>query len=444
MLETIREFALEQLQASGELDQTREAHAAYYLRWLATTSPGRSRVPRRGWVQRLDLDYDNLRAATRWALDHDKVSLVLAAGLALTRYGHLRGYLREQRGWWQEALERSNGQAPVLWPTAAFLLAIVLFLQGDDGQVLPLLEDSYARFRALGDRWGMAHVLLQLGGASPRGSDPQAALPLLGEAEAMFRELGQDEDVAWSLWCLGNNAQLQGDHAAAETLYTQGLAVVRGVGSPTSIAQAIGLEGLEGNMLEGLGSVALLRGDLGRVESCVREAARLSAHLASADHLAICALQLAGVALGRGDEMRAARLLGAAEGLWGAVASGILPVYRAIYDQVCTDLTRRLSERAFASARAQGRRMSLPETAAFTLAAAEDPANTDPLAALTRREREVAHLAAHGLTNHEIAATLALAEGTARVHVERILAKLDLHSRAQLAAWAAERGVLSS
>jgi non-specific serine/threonine protein kinase len=289
----------------------------------------------------------------------------------------------------------------------------------------------------------MAHVLLQLGGASPLSSDPEAAVPLLREAEALFRELGQHEDVAWSLWGLGNYAQVQGDYAAAEALYTKGLSVVRGVGAPTSIAQAIGLEGLEGNMLEGLGSVALRRGDFARAERCAREAARLGAQMASADHLAICALQLAAVALGRGDGLRAACLLGAAEGLWGAVASGILPVHRAIYDQLCTELTRRLGARALASARAQGRRMSLPETAAFALGPAGDSASADPLLALTGREREVAHLAARGLTNRQIAQALGLAEGTARVHVEHILAKLDLHSRAQLAALAVEPRVLS-
>jgi non-specific serine/threonine protein kinase len=395
-------------------------------------------------VHRLDSEYDNLRAAMRWSLDHGDVPALASAGIALTRYGNLRGYLRELRAWWLEALELSIGADPGLRATVAFLLAIVLFLQGGDGaQVLALLEESYACFRALGDKWGMAHALLQLGAASPRASDPEAAVRLLSEAEALFRELGQDEDVAWSLWSLGALAQMQGDNAAAEALYAQGLAVVRGVGSPTSIAQAIGLEGLEGNMLEGLGAVALQRGELGRVEKCVREAALLSAHLASADHVAICALQLAGVALGRGDAMRAAHLVGAAEGLWGAVANGILPVYRPIYDQVCTDLSRRLSERAFASARDHGRRMNLAATAAYVLAFQTDPVSADPLSALTPREREVAQLAARGLANRQIAHTLGLAEGTSRVHVERILGKLGLHSRAQLAAWAVERGVLS-
>lgn len=106
----------------------------------------------------------------------------------------------------------------------------------------------------------------------------------------MFRELEQHEDVGWSLWCLGNIAQSQGDRAGAEARYTQGLAVVRRVGSPASIVQAIGLQGLECNMLEGIALVALTRGDLRRAEDCAREAAILSGRLPSPDYLAISAL----------------------------------------------------------------------------------------------------------------------------------------------------------
>ncbi len=312
-----------------------------------------------------------------------------------------------------------------------------------DQRVFPLLDESYARFRAQGHKWGMAHVLLQLGGAAPRRGDPQTAVPLLHEAEVLFRELGQDEDVVWTLWCLGTTAQLQGDYGDAEALYTQALAAVRDIRSPSTIAQAIAVEGLEGNVLTSLGSVALLRGEFERAEACLREGTLLCAQVESADLLASCVLNLAGVALGRSHATRAARLLGAAEGLWGGVETGILPVYRAMYDRLCTHLSRRLGERAFCAARVRGNSMSLPDVAAYALGTDADPAGDDPLKALTRREREVARLAAGGLSNREIAKALVVAEGTARLHVEHVLAKLNLHSRAQLAAWGVERGVLT-
>ena len=124
--------------------------------------------------------------------------------------------------------------------------------------------------------------------------------------------------------------------------------------------------------------------------------------------------------------------------------SGILPAYRPVYEQLCTDLTMRLGARTLASMRARGRRMRLSTVVAYALGAEANPADDGPLRNLTQREQEVARLVARGLTNREIAAALVLAAGTARVHVEHVLAKLDLHSRAQLAAWAVEHDVLSN
>ena len=443
MLETIREFALEQLQAGGELEEARQAHATYYLTWLAAADPRRLAGHVRGWVHRLDLEYDNLRAAMRWSLDRGDLSVALAAGTALTRYGQTRGHLRELRQWWEEALDRSVGGDPALWPTAAFLLAVVLYMRGEDERVFPLLDESLVRFRAQGHKRGMAHVLLQLGAAAPLRGDARGAVPLFREAEALFRELGQHEDVAWTLWGIGQTAQLQGDYAQAEAFYAEALAVLRDLRHPSTVAQSIAVETAAANLLTSLGSVAFLHGDLERAAACLREGVVLCAQLASADLLAACVLHLAAVVLGVSHATRAARLLGAAEGLWGGVDSGIMPVYRAIYNRLRADLSRRLGEQAFAAARAQGQRMSLPEVAVYALDTEADPRGDDPLKPLTQREREVARLAARGLTNREIAKALVVAEGTARVHVEHVLAKLDLHSRAQLAAWGVERGVLT-
>jgi tetratricopeptide (TPR) repeat protein len=202
-------------------------------------------------------------------------------------------------------------------------------------------------------------------------AEPEAAVPLLREAEALFRELGQQEDVVWTLWFLGNTAQLQGDYDRAEELYAQALTLMRDLRHPSTVAQAIAMETGGANLLTSLGSVAFLRGDLGRADACLREAVLLCSRVASADLLAPCVLHLAGVALGRGHTTRAARLVGAAEGLWGAVESGIMPVYRAIYDRICAELSRGLGEGTFALDRAHGRRMSQSELTAYALAANE-------------------------------------------------------------------------
>jgi len=392
-------------------------------------------------VHRIDLDYDNLRAAMRWSLDHD-VSLALATGTVLTRYGILKGYLRELRLWWDEALQRTTGEDPTLWPTAAFLLAVVLFLQGDNERVVPLLDECLTRFRRLGHKRGMAHVLLQLGWAAPLHDNLRAAVPLFREAERLFRELGQHEDIVMTLLGLGNTAQLEGDLEAADAFYVEALAVVQDVHQASTIAEALGLEGISALVSACAGSVAFLRGDLQLAEDRLRDGVLHCTRFSNAMALSTCVMLLAGVALARGHAVRAARLLGAAEGLWGADASDLLPSHRALYDRICADFKPRLDEPALALLRTRGGGMTSSEVVAYALGSEDDLMIDDPLRELTRREREVARLAARGLSNREIGRALIVTEGTARVHVEHVLAKLDLHSRAQLAAWATEHRVL--
>jgi non-specific serine/threonine protein kinase len=444
MLETIREFGLEQLAGSGELEPARRAHAAYYLTWLAGADPRRSPPPAGGWVHCLDLEYANLRAAMRWSLDHGDLALVAAAGTALTRYGIFRGYFGELRRWWEEALERSSGADPSVWPTVAFLLAIVLFFQGDHERVIPLLNDSLARFRLQGHKWGTAHALLQLGWAAPLHGELQSAVPQLREAETLFRELEQYEDVAWTLLGLGLIAQLRGDFAAAETFYVQALAGVRELRQPSSIAQALAVDGILGLVFAFLGSAALLRGDVALADARLREGVFQCARVSDPSILGTCVLLLAGVALARARHRRAVHLVGAAEALWSATASDVMPAHRPVYERIYAELRGHFDERAFESARARGVRMSLPDVVALALGAEDGAPVDDPLMELTRREREVGRLAARGLRNREIARALVITEGTARVHVEHVLAKLNLHSRAQLAAWAVEQGVFGS
>jgi predicted ATPase/DNA-binding CsgD family transcriptional regulator/DNA-binding XRE family transcriptional regulator len=442
MFETIREFALEQLEISGELEHMRKAHAAYYLQWLATADPRRSLPPPGGWVRRIDLDYDNLRVATRRCLDDGNLPPVMAAGLALTRYGIFRGHLRELRGWWEEALQRSVGSDPLAWASAATFLAIVLFLQGDTERVTPLLTDSLAHFRLQGNKRGVAHALLQLGWATPVNEGSAGGVPLLREAESLFRELDQYEDVAWTLIGLGSTAQLAGDLGAAEEFYVRALKTVQDLHTPTTIAQAVGLQGVLGLVLACLGSAALLRGDVHLGERRLREGVEECARMSDANMLGTCVMLLAGVAFRKGYPARSARLLGAAEGLWGAVASGLLPPHRAAYDGLCADLEQHEHGSALTAVRGQGRRMAQREVVAYALIGDDDAPLDDPLQKLTPREREVAQCAARGLSNRQIAEELVITEGTARVHVEHILSKLDLHSRGQLAAWSVERGIL--
>jgi non-specific serine/threonine protein kinase len=439
-LETIHRYALDRLEQSAGVEAARSAHSAFYLDWLAS-DPRMARFQPRSWVRSIDLDYDNIRLAVRWSLQHGDLRTLVAAGTALTRYGAFRGYLRELRDWWEAVLEPEHNADGPLASGAGVLLAMVLFLQGNDAGAKSLLTRALGVFRHQRDTRGTAHALLQLGWLSPLDTEARNAEARFREALALFERLQQHEDVAWSLFGLGNVAQLKGEHRQAEGYYQQALRVISAIRTPETVAQAIALEGLRPILLAAIGSVALARGQVDAAAASLRSGVLAAAQLGSADLLATGVLMLATVALARSQPARAARLIGAAEGLWSAIESGMLPIYRPTYTRLRAEMTDRLGEYACNSLRAEGERMSLSQIAAFALSREVDDSYQDPLRVLTRREREVALLVARGLSNREIASVLVITEGTARVHVERVLAKLDLHSRAQLAAWAAERGL---
>src|SRR5262245_26601610 len=142
-LETIRRYAVDRCAQATQFDDARSAHAAFYLDWLAS-DPRQSEFVPVSWVRRLDLEYDNIRAAVRWMLQRGSHLRVVGAGAALTRYGAFRGYLRELREWWQNVLEAEQNADAALASRAGVLLALVMFLQGEDERASSLLTDALA------------------------------------------------------------------------------------------------------------------------------------------------------------------------------------------------------------------------------------------------------------------------------------------------------------
>jgi DNA-binding CsgD family transcriptional regulator/tetratricopeptide (TPR) repeat protein len=267
-------------------------------------------------------------------------------------------------------------------------------LQGDLAGAAARYEESVALFRALGDTRGIAAALNNLGNLASSQSDYVAADRHYAESAALFRELGDTRDVAACLSNQAGAARDSGDHGRAAALARESLALFHELGDHRGVATSLELIGL-----------------------------------------AVAA---------RGEVERGARLLAAAETLREETAS-VLPATRAAdHERVVAALQSTLGADAFARAREAGRALPLEEIVADALSLAETT-GTDASAAsaraspLTRREREVAALIARGLTNRQIAEVLFIAERTVDTHVEHILAKLGLGSRAQVAAWVVEQ-----
>ncbi len=281
MLQTVREYALALLEASGEAEGVRARHAAHYLA-VAATGQEPLTGPRQGaWLERLEREHDNLRAALRWTLEGGSLELAARLGGTLWWFWYLRGHFREGLDW----LERiagavSTGDGPPVADAARCPLlygaALLAWARGDYGRSLAALHDASALSRAIDDRQGIA-VCLGIQGMATSGLGRYAeGAALLEEALALCTALGNVAIKAMNVAALGVVALWQGDLARAETVLTEGLALSRQARDGWAISIT----------LVTLGEVALARGQYGRARAWAEESLPLQRRLGARGQVA--------------------------------------------------------------------------------------------------------------------------------------------------------------
>jgi non-specific serine/threonine protein kinase len=447
MLETVRAYALEQLEASGEAEPLQQRHAAHFLE-LAELAASELTGPRQGpWLERLEEEHDNLRAALDWSTERGQAELSLRLAGALGRFWEVRGYLSEGQRWLERALTLGASVGPS--PTASVLAAALnaagtlAYISSDYERAAALFQDSLRLQRELGDRSGIATSLHNLARVRFYQGDHERAGALCEESLALRRELADKRGIAMSLNTLGVIARDSGDLASARALYEQSLGLFRELGDRWGI----------GLLLNNLARVARDLADWTWTAALCAESLALFREVGDRHGLAWVLSNLAIVARIRGDWERVARMFGAAEALAASVGSSSLslsPVERGAYQAAAAAAKAALAPELFAAACAEGRRLPLDRLIAYALAPAEPAPASRPAPAapgqqaahLTRREREVAALVARGLTSRQIAAALVISERTADAHVEHIRTKLKLRSRVQIATWAIQQGLV--
>jgi predicted ATPase/DNA-binding SARP family transcriptional activator len=225
MLDTIQEYALEQLTRSDEAESIRQAHAYFYLE-LAEESEIQLDGPQPAlWLERLDWELDNLRAVLKWALAHD-ITVGLRLASALARFWILQARLTEGREWLARALAQSDVSKFDLNPLRAWALRAACELawhQGDSRTGIDLGEESVAIFRSLGDRRGLAYALQTLAQATFSFPDNTKTLKYLEESLALCREINDDLILIKVLyfwgWKLNNLGEYTRASAVAEECY---------------------------------------------------------------------------------------------------------------------------------------------------------------------------------------------------------------------------------
>jgi predicted ATPase/DNA-binding CsgD family transcriptional regulator len=310
MLETIREYGQEVLAASGEMEATRHAHAAYYLTLAEKAEPELEGPQQVAWLERLEREHDNLRAVREWSLERQSGGevgrcreLALRLGKALMRFWITRGYLREGRAFLEQALMESEDTPTVLLARAQYVAATLVWYQGDYDRAEELCQQSLISYRELGDQWGIAtclHGAMRI--ALARGN-AGAARACGEEALAIFRTLGDKGEVTRTLEGLIHVALSQGNYAEAESFAEECL----------SLGKAIGMRYVIARPLLSLARIAIDKGEHARAHQLLSESLSLCHELGDKGRLAT-ALALSGrLALAQVDATTARSL--AAESL---------------------------------------------------------------------------------------------------------------------------------
>jgi predicted ATPase/serine/threonine protein kinase len=243
MLETIREYALERLRASGEEPLTKRAHAAYCLVLAeeGATDPGGAEGAE--WLQRLVLEHDNFRAGLEWLTQTGDADWGLRLGSALFRFWEAHEYLTEGRDWLGKLLKLAGAAPTKARARALFAAGVLAGEQGDYSAAEALISESQNIARQLGDNTGVAVSLNALGVfARDRGNVAKARL-LFEESLALWRDLGDLKAVARALSNLANVVKSQADYARALSLYAECLSIFRGLGDPTGVALSLNYQG---------------------------------------------------------------------------------------------------------------------------------------------------------------------------------------------------------
>ena len=359
MLHVIREYAMERLEASGEAEALRRAHAAAMLALVERAEPELTGPDAGAWLDRLEREHNNLRAALGWAQERREVETGLRLVAAVFRFWMVRGRLREGQAWAERllALAPACVVAEDVRARALRAAGVLALYQGDNAAAGPWLEEAAARGRAAGDLRTAAHALSSLGVMALHQNALEQGRAYLEESLALMRTLGERRGGAVVLTNLGIVIYSQNDLEQAAAAFTEALAIGRQLVDRDLIA----------TNLANLSSVALRQGEVAQAEALGREALALYRDLGDPRRCAVGLEGLAGTAGMAGQGARAARLLGAAMTLREALGAPQPPHEQEETEQTIAIARSMLGEEAWAAALAAGRARSLEQAIAEAL-----------------------------------------------------------------------------
>jgi non-specific serine/threonine protein kinase len=479
LLETIREYALEKLAEAGEMAWLRDRHLDLFLARAEEAAPRLHDAYQQLWLNWLEGDHDNLRAALAWALHSGRVEVGLRIANALIRFWEIRGYVREGLAWFEQLLPQAgeeisaavhvnaltyaafladflgNASAPLAYGRKAVALAeaagdqdkgllgfavaglvTAMRAAGDYQAALPIVERSIQLFRV--SSWPAFHLGMSLmvqGGLALELGDYAMARAALNKSLTIAREAGDAFRIAYTLKSFGDLARCEQKYAEAQANYESCVVLLRDLGATRDLAVP----------LQSLGHACLHLGNVERAHALFTESLAIHQAQQNAPGMAECLIGFAALAVAQGLPAAGARLLAAATALGMHHAKSSLAATRMEYEHYLTLTRVKLTEAEFQAEQTTGRELSLEQAIEYAqnlpLISQARLSSKETSNTLTEREREVAALVAQGKSNGEIASELVLSKRTVEKHIANILSTLGLTSRAQIVRWAIEQNL---
>jgi predicted ATPase/class 3 adenylate cyclase len=355
MLETIREYAAERLEESGAADELRGRHAEHFLALAEEAWPNLRGSPKE-WLDRLEREHDNLRAAfDRFETSGENERALRLTG-ALSLFWTMRAHLAEGRRRLEDALQGDER------PTAARAkalngVALVMINAGDAATARLRAEEGLALHRELGDAWGIAHARFLLGHAKAEEGDLEGARQLFAESLRRFRELGEQHYILLAIRSLAWMHYELGDRERARGLHED---VVRR-------ARAAGNERMEATSLGALAEYALYEGRVHDALPMLKESTRIYSDLGERLDIAINLGRFARALTLEGRETTAARLLSSSEALHEEIGASVASWVAEMNEGTLATIRTQLDEAAFAAAWEQGRALTADEAVSLAL-----------------------------------------------------------------------------
>jgi non-specific serine/threonine protein kinase len=438
MLETIREFALERLAESGEVELVAARHAA----WCVQLAEGVRRaggVSQKHGLATLEAEFPNLRSALSWFLERCEVTAAQHLAGELAEFWLRHGHWSEGEAWLERALAIDDVVPTTARAEALVGLNMLQWPSGRFARAEQLLRQAETIARATGDAGTLSFARLHQGYIALFAGDYDVAVARGEECLANCAAIPQGFNCHGALWLLAYATLLRGENKRATLLFERLLAAGRAGGDEMSIT----------NAHWGLAFLAERRGELDRALAGYAEAAAVSGGFSDHWVFSHCLESIAttAVALGRPEPaVRLFAVVGTLRATIGAAPGSMWAMDRQRHEQALTLARKALGANRFAAAWDAGLAFSVDEAVAEAMALARDatqsvPGNADDgLTSLTAREQEILSLLVDGRSDREIAATLFISQRTASNHVSAILHKLRVSTRAEAAVHAVREG----